>query len=484
MLTRAEEAAARRRITRRGPDLATRPRPAEDPGTDGLPQVDHIVILMMENHSYDNYLGMLAGRGDGFTLGQDGQPSETNPASAGPPVGLRHLESTAQAKHVPTQSWAASHLQFHEGACDGFVTSLEQLDPDLEPTAAMSYWTEAELPFYYDLARTFPLAARWFCSCLGPTFPNRRFLIAGTANGLIDDLPFGMIDYPAKGTIFDLLTAHRISWTNFHIITPARIRWRRVSHAPGLNALRPLGGVIAALLPGTAERMLAKLQVTADLYPLGLLRSVNHLKPIKDFFQQARTGTLPAVSIVDPDFSHCSEENPQDIQAGESFAAEVINAVMSGPGWAKTLLIWLYDEHGGYYDHVPPPGAVEPDDVRAVGSFDRFWILRQLSRTGLGRRIRREDAGPDRYDRLGFRVPAVIVSPYARPDCVTEQVFDHTSVLKLIQHKWNLPPLTRRDAAAVPPLDVLDFETDPFFLKPPELRAPARPGAWRGPSAG
>ncbi|HUC60082.1 MAG TPA: alkaline phosphatase family protein [Streptosporangiaceae bacterium] len=479
MLMGAETAAARRRLRRRGPDLAARPRPAEDPGTDGLPQIDHIVILMMENHSYDNYLGMLAGRGDGFTLGPDGKPAETNPSENGTPAGLRHLDSTVQVKRVPTQSWAASHLQYASGACDGFVTSLGILDPGLDQTAAMGYWTKRELPFYYDLARTFPLATRWFCSCLGPTFPNRRFLIAGTANGLIDDLPFGMTDYPARGTIFDLLTAHKITWTNYHLISPVRIGWRRLSHARGLGFLRPLGGVIAALVPGTAGRMLAKLQVTADLYPLGLLRSVNHVKPVKHFLQRAGAGTLPSVSIVDPDFSHCSEENPQDIQAGESFAAEIINAVMSGPGWPKTLLIWLYDEHGGYYDHVPPPGAAEPDDVRAVGSFDRFWILRQFARTSLGRRVTRDDDGPDTYARLGFRVPAVIVSPYAKQDYVSDQVFDHTSVLKLIEHKWNLPPLTRRDAEAAAPLDLLDLAGEPSYLDPPELARPARPGFWR-----
>ena len=160
---------------------------------------------------------------------------------------------------------------------------------------------------------------------------------------------------------------------------------------------------------------------------------------------------------MDPDFSHCSEENPQDVELGESFAAEVINAVISGPAWPKTLLIWLYDEHGGYYDHVPPPEAAEPDDVQAIGSFARFWLLRLLGCTGFGKRVAREDAGPGSYRRLGFRVPAVIVSPYARPGWVTDQVFDHTSVLKLIEHKWNLPPLTRRDAAATAPLDVLDL---------------------------
>jgi len=104
---------------------------------------------------------------------------------------------------------------------------------------------------------------------------------------------------------------------------------------------------------------------TADLYPLGLVRFVRHLRTTQRFFADAAAGTLPAVSIVDPDFGAYSEENPQDIGYGESFAAAVVNACMNGPAWESTLLLWIYDEHGGYYDHVPPPAAVAPDDVPA-----------------------------------------------------------------------------------------------------------------------
>ena len=105
------------------------------------------------------------------------------------------------------------------------------------------------------------------------------------------------------------------------------------------------------------------LQFTADVYPLGIGRYMLHVRSNDQFFADADNGTLPAFSIVDPDFDAYSEENPQDIRKGESFAAEVINRVMHGKGWPRTLLIWLYDEHGGYHDHVSPPAAVPPDDV-------------------------------------------------------------------------------------------------------------------------
>ncbi len=432
----------------------------------------------MENHSYDNYLGTLAGRGDGLPLDAHGLPSPVNLASDGAVVGMRRFEGTRQKLEVPTQSWNASHIQWDGGACAGFVRSIEQTLPGRNASVAMTYWTQEDLPFYHGLARTFPLATRWFSSCLGPTFPNRRFLIAGTAHGLINDLPFGMADYPAAGTIFDLLTAHGISWANYHHLTPVRVNWQLLAHARGLGFLRALGALLAAIFPQLLPAAESKLQTTAGLYPLGLLRSVNHLRPVSQFWQAARAGKLPSVCIVDPDFGHCSEENPQDIQVGEGFAARVINAVMTGRGWPKTLLIWLYDEHGGYYDHVQPPPAVEPDDVPGQNPMQRNFLLRLLRFTSYASRIETADAGPSAYDRLGFRVPAVIVSPYARPGYVTSTVYDHTSILKLIERKWNLPPLTRRDAAAMDPLDALDLQNPPQFLTPPDLPAPARP--WRG----
>jgi len=481
MLQRAEMRTARRRLSAAVSAGARPAGPAA--GTDSLPQLKHIVILMMENHSYDNYFGMLARGGAGFTLGPDGKPVGAERAADGTEVPFWTTGSTVQVKEAPTQSWHASHLQWNDGACDGFVASIEQTLPGADARQAMRYWTERELPFYYRLARTFPLATRWFCSCLGPTFPNRRFLIAATANGLIDDLPFGMIDQPENGTIFDHLSAHAISWANYHQLSPVRIGLRRLSHVHGLRYLRLLAGALAGLIPALIKRVESKLQLTADLYPLDLLRSLNHVRPMSEFWRAAAAGTLPSVSIVDPDFLGDSEENPQDIADGEAFAARVINAVMAGKGWPDTLLIWLYDEHGGYADHVPPPPAPAPDDVLGTSPYERFAVLKLLRWTPLGRKITAADAGPRTYTRLGFRVPAVIVSPYARPDYVCEVDYDHTAILRLIQRKWNLPPLTERDAAAADLLDAIDLDGPPAFLEPPELPAPAKNREQSGPGA-
>jgi phospholipase C len=467
-----------RRITAGPGELPAPDRPA---GTDLLPQLKHIVVLMMENHSYDNYLGMLAGRGDGFPLGPDGEPEASSTGAEGESVPAHHLASTVQVAESPTQSWHASHLQWDDGKLDGFVTATQQLMPGKDATRAMGYWTEQDLPFYYGLARTFPLADRWFSSCLGPTFPNRRFLISGTANGLIDDLPVDLADYPANGTIFDVLSRHNVSWANYHPVAGSRTRYgRALQHRT--KAIRRRLRTLRRVAPGSLDGLQKDITFTGDIYPLGIARYMLHVRSTDEFFSDAAAGTLPAFSLVDPDFSAYSEENPQDIQKGESFAATVIDAVLHGKGWPNTLLIWLYDEGGGYYDHVPPPAAVSPDDVpgRSV-VLSRSPMHTVLSRLAPGyvRNVERLDAGPQSYDRYGFRVPAVLVSPYARPGYLTSETFDHTSVLKLLEVKWNLPALTARDAAAVAPLDALDFDHPPAFANPPDLPAPAlRWGSW------
>ena len=458
-----------------------RPAPSQPAGIDLLPQIKHIVVLMMENHSYDNYFGMLTGRGEGFPLGQDGQPAAVNPDAAGNPVSCYHMLSTGQLPDVPCQSWHASQLQWNAGKMDGFVTSIQAVLPGENPAAGMGYWSEQDLPFYYGLARTFPLADHWFSSCLGPTFPNRRFLIAGTANGLVDDLPFHLLDYPQAGTIFDMLTRHGISWGNYHPVPGDKSRVRRLAHHRRRMARRRLTALGQGLRSVT-RGIQKDIQFTADLFPLGIAQHLLHVHGMDRFFADADHGMLPAFSIVDPSFDECSEENPQDIQKGESFAAEVINRVMHGKGWPDTLLIWTYDEHGGYYDHVPPPPAVAPDDVEGQSLAVRPSWLRIAHKMLFPRHVRdaeNPDGAPMRYDRYGIRVPAVLVSPYARPDCVLSDVFDHTSVLKLVEEKWNLPALTRRDAAAMSPIGALDLTAPPAFLKPPPLPEPGlKWGSW------
>jgi phospholipase C len=363
---------------------------------------------MMENHSYDDHFGMLK-RGDGFKLGSDGLPIDANPYQ-GKLLKAFHMPSTCQLHAHPAQDWDDSHRSYNHGRNDGFADSFSG-------PVAMGYWDSTDVPFYYGLAETFPVSDRWFCSTLAQTYPNRRFLMAGTAAGIVSTSSAALIaPPPPNGTILDRLTRHGITWRNYY------------SDLPGL-------AIVPAAVTGANSGRIAK---------------------VDQFITDAAAGKLPAVSYVDPNFSTQSEENPQDIRQGERFAAAVINAVMQGPAWAKTLLIWTYDEHGGYYDHVPPPAAIRPDSILPD--------------------IESPPNQPGAYDRYGFRVPAVIVSPYARPNYVSHVVHDHTSVLKLIETKWNLGALTYRDANADNLLDSIDFTT-PAFMDPPTLPASALPAS-------
>jgi len=481
MLRTLERSNAKRRVKRQRPYHAgPRPDSSQPEHTDLLPQIEHIVVLMMENHSYDNYLGTLAGKGDGFPLDAQGNPIDPhgNRDASGALVPPHGLPRTQQSDDVPTQSWAASHIQFADGELNGFPYSIERTVPTHKQDAkvSMGYWVKEDLPFYHSLAATFPLATRWFSSCLGPTFPNRRFLISGTAHGLIDDVIASCYDWPLTGTIFDLLTAHGISWANYHNKPRWKVLLKAIFGRTGQRVGRRLLPYLAGIIPGIEHFVIGEFQFSADMYPRELLRTINHALPLEQFFAATADGSLPSFSLVDPDYGAFSEENPQDIQCGEGFAATVIDAVMRGPGWPKTLLIWLYDEHGGYYDHVVPDEAPAPDGVAGTSLAERFPLLRKLPfLKGSLAKLDLADDGPRTYDRFGFRVPAVIVSPYARQKCEVSDPFDHTSILRLVEEKWNLPALTKRDAAATAPLSALDLKAPPAFLIPPVLADPAKP---------
>ncbi len=362
------------------------------------------MVVMQENHSFDNYLGML-GRGDGFALDRKGRPTNTNPDPSGGYVRAFHETDTAQAGHV-TQSWNASHLQYANGRNDGFI------GPESSDAWSMSYYTGEEIPFYYSFARTFPVCDRYFCSVLAQTYPNRRFLLAGTAFGLIATDDTSITGIPPNGTIFDRLDAHDISWA---------------SYATNVSTLLVIADIVK--------------------------KNPSGIKTIDQFHADARSGSLPAVSYVDPNILTATEESPQDIALGEYFVSTVVDSLLQSPAWHRTMLVWTYDEHGGYYDHVPPPPAIPPDDILPI--------------------LTSADV-PGAYDRYGFRVPTVVMSPYSKPHFVSHTIYDHTSILKTIERKWNLPAMTYRDANANDLLDCLDL-SHRAFADPPTLAAPGNP---------
>ena len=178
------------------------------PGTDQVPEIEHFVVVMMENHSFDNILGLI-GRGDGFTLGSNGQPTAKNPDGHGNYVHAFHMPTECQTDGVGND-WKVTHEAYDGGTCQGFVTSTS--------AEAMGYFTKADLPFSCGMARTFPIADRYFCSAMAQTDPNRRYLIAGTSLGLIDDtFPPAL---PPNGVIFEQFNKHGITWKDYYSTLP------------------------------------------------------------------------------------------------------------------------------------------------------------------------------------------------------------------------------------------------------------------------
>ena len=221
---------------------------------------------------------------DGFRLGREGLPLAANPYPDGSVQHAFRMPTTCQLKwRSRGQEWTREHNAFDSGKIDGFVrTTICPLATEIVGGVAMGYWQGEDQPFYDSALQEFPIADRYFCSVLGQTFPNRRYLLAATSLGQIDDIGISATDYPGNGTIFDQLDVLGISWKDYFASTSS-----------------------------------------TELFPkLYIDNAGTKVVPISDFFSDAAAGTLPAYCLVEPDYGTQSEENPQNIAVGEQFAAE------------------------------------------------------------------------------------------------------------------------------------------------------------------
>ncbi|HEY8090640.1 MAG TPA: alkaline phosphatase family protein, partial [Polyangiaceae bacterium] len=389
--------------------------------------IANIVVVMMENHSFDSYLGHLnqyANRSD----------VESAPADAGNPGVDGGTVPWQHAQHLCTQDtnheWAGTHQEIDNGAMDGFVKVNQGYGQAggsnaalYDGARALSYYDQTDLPYYYQLASTYAVADHYHCSVPGPTYTNRMFLISGTSFGLTYNTFPDISSYPwptNDASILDELEKRHASWTLY-------------SDGP------PGAGVVY----GAAGAKRWGRTVTASF---------------TQFVSDAKAGTLPQVSFVDPDLSSettggagTDEHPPGDVQSGQQFVSQVVQAVTTSPLWAHTALFITHDENGGFYDHVAPPKACPPDQTAP--------ILQSGDTT---------DAG---FDEYGIRVILIAVSPYAKKGYVGHTVYDHTSIARFIEAKFKIPALTARDANATPPTDLFDF-TVPAFATPASLTAP------------
>ena len=335
-------------------------------GADGPDVPETIVVLMMENRSYDHVLGarsMLEGKpGDGLTA------SMANPNRAGGSVPV-FAAGGGDAVCVldPPHGWESSRVQFNGGAMDGFVTSYEDAHDIDGLTDSMQYLTRDHQPATWALADHYVSCDRWFCSVLGPTLPNRMYWHTGSSNGIKTNEP--VFDWQS---VYHRLATKGVEYAYYYGDVP----------------------VIAIIndIEGHADRIYY----------------------MDQFFQHAAAGTLAPVVYIDPAFSMNDDHPPHHTMLGQQLIASVYAALASSPQWSRCLFVLTYDEHGGYYDHVPPPSDAA-DEFAAEG-----------------------------FNQLGVRVPTVIAGPFVKQGEVISTRYDHTSMLKHLQNRFGLDPLYMR----------------------------------------
>lgn len=365
--------------------------------------IDTIVIVMMENRSFDHYFQKAKDHG---LADVDVAPADfSNPDKDGKPIPIYRDQRLC---FVDTNhNWDGVHEQVGPSdKMDGFVTSNEghheipvHGTPDMNAgSRAMTFYDKPDLPFMYWAAEQFAIGDKYFCSMLGPTWPNRQFLYAASSFGRTSN----KLPDPPYETIFDLLEKRGVSW--------------RIYPSQTMGALVVAGSI---------------LKYQAD-----------HVAFSGDeFFTDAAAGKLPQVVFVDPKigkegYDQNDEHPPAVMQIGQQWLAKVTKTMIDSPQWSRSALFITYDEHGGLYDHVPPPKACEPDSRPPD---DPRW----------------------KFDRYGIRVPFVVVSPYAKKKFVSHRVYDHTSITRFVEARFTLPAMSKRDANAEAPWDMFDFTAPP-----------------------
>jgi phospholipase C len=397
-----------------------------------LNDIDHFVILMQENRSFDHYFGTLRGvRGyddaKALTLA-DGksvfhQPDVLNPQGYVLPFRLDTATTSAQHLHDLGHEWEDQHESLGNGKMDGWVAAHRRKNGDAGPLT-MGYYTRADLPFYYALADAFTICDAYYCSVLGPTYPNRLYSMTGTID------PAGKFGGPAidnraaKGGI-------TYSWETY----PERLSRAGVSWQVYYDVIDDFLMNVMRLFPPFGA-MNASSPLYARAHAAG---------PFSSFLADLSNGNLPNVTWI---LAHADQtEHPSFLPAtGENFVRTILEALWSNPKvWPRTAFIMMYDENDGLFDHVVPP---LPDP----GTRGEFIDGRPIG--------------------LGFRVPCLVVSPFSRGGYVCSETFDHTSVLRLLEKRFGVevPNLTAWRRATCG-----DFTRAFAFGEPVQLDIPALP---------
>jgi phospholipase C len=359
-----------------GEDVGEEASAAELPADPADSGIEHIVVVMMENRSFDHMLGWVP-RADGEQAGlqfadETGALFSTH-ALAPDFQGCGHAD--------PDHSYEGGRVELNGGACDGWLRAGSNDE------YSIGYYRERDLKFYSRTVKQFTTLDRYFSAIMAETFPNRIYQYAAQTDRIENSLALSTLP-----TIWDRLEEAGVSGRYYFSDLPFLALW-------GVKYL-----------------------------PIS--------RPVAQFVTDALTGQLPQVSFVDPRFlgeaqGVSGDDHPfADIRNGQAFLSIIYNAVAHSPNWRNTVLVINYDEWGGFFDHVPPPTRPIPPADREAG----------------------DDEG-----LLGFRTPAFVIAPWAAKGRVAHDVYDHTSVLRMIEWRWDLEPLTVRDATANNLATALDF---------------------------
>ncbi len=379
---------------------------------DSNSRIDNIIVIVEQNHTFDSYFGLYPGANGLNNVTRFPIDPVTN-SQVEPSVSVEELRERLAASASPgsellSNGRGAAIDAFNGGAMDGFVAA--QVNRGLDDELAMSYFHGEDVRGLWDIADQFVLFDNYFSSVLGDSLPNMMYLIAGTSRGInrgsVDTLKL-LVNEKAP-TVFDQLQEAGISW-KYYVGNLERVSEEKV--------LR--GAYLETEEERPAQIYWVPVLVMPRFWTDPEMRS--RLASQEQFFIDAARGELPSVSFVLPSPTDHPLTPPV---VSQPRLLSLVNAVAKSPQWERSALFITWDEWGGFYDHVPPP---------------------QIDELG-----------------LGFRVPGLLVSPWARPGYISSVLHDHTSILKFISDRFNLPPLSKRQKAANSFDDVFDFENPPL----------------------
>jgi phospholipase C len=427
-----------------------------------LSDIKHVVILMQENRSFDHYFGTLSGvRGfsdpnvptqtvNGQTypvFDQFGYQPGTGVDASGYMQPFHLLSDPpledGQTTNDITHSWGAQHQSWNNGQMDQFMAAHLAADGTENGPVTMGYFTRSDLAFYYALADAFTICDNYHCSVLGPTDPNRLMGMSGTID------PDGAHGGPVVQTFSNRLSEYgKLSWETMpERLLAAGVSWKVYNDPTGLIGLSPLPYFKAYNNPFSVTGFELVSKGLTPVYP-------------SSFASDVKSGRLPSVSWIISPLAEC-EHPAAPPEYGEYLVQQVLNTLVSNPEvWAQTVFLVIYDENGGFFDHVAPPTA----PAGTAGEYLTGTLPSAAS--GI--------AGPI---GLGFRTPALVISPFSRGGYVASQTFDHTSTLRLIETLFGVevPNLSawRRSVTG-------DLTSALALANPPDTSVPALPATSLG----